>query len=96
MGVDQNTFYFKLANSKDPNQVKPEVRGKSKGIGLENVRRRLELLYPGKYTMEVLDQDDVFLVDISLEIIDDNAFSKNVSKQSTIATFQDMENAKTV
>jgi sensor histidine kinase YesM len=96
MSVDQNNFYFKLANSKDPNQVKTEVKGKSKGIGLENVRRRLELLYPGKYKMEVLDQDDVFLIDISLEIIEDIAFPKNVSEKSKIATFQDVENAKTV
>ena len=96
MGVDQNNFYFKLANSKDPNQVKTEVKGKSKGIGLENVRRRLELLYPGKYKMEVLDQDDVFLIDISLQINEDNAFPKNVSEKSKIATFQDVENAKTV
>jgi hypothetical protein len=72
MGADQTNFYFKLANSKDSKQVKTEVPGKSKGIGLENVRRRLELLYPGKYKMEVLDQDDVFLVDISLEIMEEN------------------------
>jgi sensor histidine kinase YesM len=73
MKVDQNNFYFKLANSKDPKQVKTEVPGKSKGIGLENVRRRLELLYPGKYKMEILDQEDVFLVDILLEIMEENA-----------------------
>jgi sensor histidine kinase YesM len=96
MEVDQHILYFKLANSKDPKQVKTEVRGKSKGIGLENVRRRLELLYPGKYKMEVLDQDDVFLIDITLEIIEEKEFPKNVSEKSTISTIQDKENAKTI
>jgi sensor histidine kinase YesM len=93
--VDQNTFYFKLANSKDPKQIKTEVRGKSKGIGMENVRRRLELLYPGKHTLEVLDQDDVFLVKIELEIIDENAFQKNESEHSAIDRFQDLQKART-
>jgi len=79
--VEQNTLYFKLANSKDPKQVKTEVPGKSKGIGLENVRRRLELLYPGKYKMEVLDQDDVFLVSIELEIIEENAKTVNLKSE---------------
>jgi len=79
--VEQNTLYFKLANSKDPKQVKTEVRGKSNGIGLENVRRRLELLYPGEYKMEVLDQDDVFLVSIELEIIEENAKAVNLKSE---------------
>jgi hypothetical protein len=92
--VDQNIFYFKLANSKDPKEVKQEVKGKLKGIGLENVRRRLELLYPGKYKMNVIDQDDVFLIEIELEVIEEKAFSEKVKEQSALASFQDIENTK--
>ncbi|MFD1469347.1 sensor histidine kinase [Hymenobacter caeli] len=42
----------------------------SNGIGMANTRRRLELLYPGRYTLHVTERtpDDEFLVVLSLSI----------------------------
>lgn len=37
------------------------------GVGLNNVQRRLELLYPGKYTLEMQQEADIF--SIQLEIV---------------------------
>lgn len=39
-----------------------------KGIGLQNVRRRLDLLYPGKHQLEILDNDKTFKVNLNLEL----------------------------
>jgi LytS/YehU family sensor histidine kinase len=39
--------------------------GKS-GIGLQNVRRRLELTYPGKYELAVKDLPDRYYVQLKL------------------------------
>jgi two-component system, LytTR family, sensor kinase len=39
----------------------------SNGIGLENVRRRLSLLYPGQHTLEIIDSD-YFTVDLTLRL----------------------------
>jgi sensor histidine kinase YesM len=39
------------------------------GIGLNNVKRRLELMYPGKYELEILDQEDKFSVRVKLDLL---------------------------
>jgi sensor histidine kinase YesM len=37
------------------------------GIGLENVRRRLELLYPGGHTLEINERDGKYIVQLTIE-----------------------------
>jgi len=38
------------------------------GIGLENVRKRLELIYPGKHKMEIVDKDGKFRVNLRIDL----------------------------
>ncbi len=38
------------------------------GIGIENVRRRLELLYMGKHLLNIKNEEEVFIVDLKLEL----------------------------
>jgi sensor histidine kinase YesM len=40
----------------------------TKGIGLENVHQRLALLYPKKHMFTIMDEDDVFIVDLKIEL----------------------------
>ncbi|MBK5286245.1 MAG: histidine kinase, partial [Bacteroidia bacterium] len=54
-----------VVNSKPENN---NGTGKEKGIGLENVKKRLELLYPGKYTLSIEPQEEKFLVNLSVDI----------------------------
>ncbi len=51
--VEGNLLHFYLNNSKPPDL---ENQVQRKGIGLENVRKRLELLYPGKHTLLILTE----------------------------------------
>jgi len=46
------------------------VYGKSggDGLGLRNVRRRLDLTYPGKYTLDLTKGKDVFTADLKIEL----------------------------
>ncbi|WP_297098361.1 sensor histidine kinase [uncultured Draconibacterium sp.] len=60
------TLEFKIENSKNP--VKPQIESLSKGIGLSNVKKRLELLYPQKYKLEIDDKEATFSVTLSLEL----------------------------
>lgn len=41
------------------------------GIGLKNVTRRLDLLYPGKYRLDIHDNDDLHIVNLKLDLKSD-------------------------
>jgi two-component system, LytTR family, sensor kinase len=43
------------------------IKDNSKGIGLINIRRRLELLYPDKHALEVRQDEDMFYVKLILK-----------------------------
>lgn len=43
-----------------------EVEGHS-GIGLENVRKRVNLLFPGSHTLDIREEGDTFIADIEID-----------------------------
>ncbi|MBC7873596.1 MAG: histidine kinase [Ferruginibacter sp.] len=57
-------FIFSVANSKDLQQT-TEKQG---GIGMSNVKRRLELLYPGKHELKVDETESSFNVQLNLQL----------------------------
>jgi two-component system LytT family sensor kinase len=57
-------LYFKTANSY-PEHCKPDS---FKGVGLSNVRRRLELAYPGRHELNIVQQDQVFSIDLKMQL----------------------------
>lgn len=58
-------FHFVVENSKDNSNVTTEKHG---GIGLQNVKRRLELLYPGKHVLDIQNTTETYKVDFKLKI----------------------------
>lgn len=57
---------FYITNSK--NTVRKQAAIYSKGIGLQNVKKRLELLYPNKYDLAIDEKEATFSVTLSLEL----------------------------
>ncbi len=64
--MEGTVMHMKLINGK-PVQWK-EKPVEHTGIGIKNVRARLELLYPGKHTLTITDDPDVFVVNLQLEL----------------------------
>ena len=56
---------MKLMNGKPTNI---EVVLPRSGTGINNVKKRLELLYKNKYELEINDEPDVFVVNLNLEL----------------------------
>lgn len=66
--IKQDCLYFKLQNSKPQkplNAVKSEYTG---GIGLKNVKRRLEIIYPKRHKLKIHNEPDYFEVDLSIRL----------------------------
>lgn len=59
--IDATSLYFFIRNKKHTNN-----RDASGGIGLSNVKRRLDLLYPRKYSLEIRDEIDTYTCELSL------------------------------
>ena len=64
--AEGNKLRVKLVNSKEAD--KKETNNTYRGIGLENVRRRLELIYPDKHSVEIREEDDYFLLHLSIDL----------------------------
>ncbi|MFA8435118.1 MAG: sensor histidine kinase [Marinifilaceae bacterium] len=65
--TEEKNFSLLVENSKSDTPVK-DHHGYTNGIGLKNVKRRLELLYPNQHTLIVREEKSVFRVDLKLKI----------------------------
>lgn len=65
--VKDRTLNFEVYNSKHAAQPTDPEKNKS-GIGLENVKQRLELLYPGKHELIIKESSADFFVHLRLQM----------------------------
>ncbi|TAF64580.1 MAG: sensor histidine kinase [Cytophagales bacterium] len=59
---------LKVENSKSLTPSKHSEKDYAKGIGLQNVQRRLELLYPQQHDLKIFDEADTFLVVLKINL----------------------------
>ncbi|MBI5857432.1 MAG: sensor histidine kinase [Sphingobacteriales bacterium] len=65
IGYTDHSLNFRIENSKEEDVP---ANGKSGGIGLVNVKRRLELLYPGKHRLDINESGDTYSVNLKIQL----------------------------
>ena len=65
LSIENRMMKMKLVNGKAPGY---EPKKSLSGIGISNVRRRLELLYPEKFSLDIQEDDEVYIVNLKLEL----------------------------
>jgi sensor histidine kinase YesM len=65
ISIKNNQLQMKLLNGKVNN---PAANSTSAGIGIKNVQQRLSLLYPGKHELNITSEEDVFIVNLKLDL----------------------------
>lgn len=61
--LDDNTIRFSVGNSKNGMH-----NGVSSGIGLKNIRRQLELIYPGNHRLAIDDRETFYSVELTIDL----------------------------
>lgn len=64
--VEARDIYFTLENTKE--KVTEEGLQDYKGVGLQNVQRRLALLYPGKHQLTISDTGSMYIINLHLQL----------------------------
>jgi LytS/YehU family sensor histidine kinase len=65
MDVKNRKLHFAISNNYNKEN---RSKDKNSGIGLMNVRNRMNLLYPGKHNLDITDANGIFTVDLNLDL----------------------------
>ena len=77
----KDQLFFKLSNSK-PSLL--NLKKQNRGIGLLNVKKRLQLLYPGKHQLDINETEDTFTVNMQI-LLEENVFGENKTAEANKA-----------
>lgn len=81
IAVKQHSMRCKIVNSKNE-----YVPASENGIGIQNVKKRLEFLYPGKHELKMTSEENFFVVSFLLELKKNRKPDHTVSLTSLAVT----------
>ena len=67
LNYQDDIFELSVENTMDEDNVMPKDKTWG-GIGLENVRRRLELIYKGRHALDISTKDDIYSVLLTIKV----------------------------
>ena len=62
INVLEDKIHFDVSNHK-----MKTMKEKSSGIGLQNTQNRLQLLFPGKHSLQIMENEDIYVVNLIME-----------------------------
>ncbi|GAB4032477.1 sensor histidine kinase [Spirosoma jeollabukense] len=65
LSVQDNVLKFKVINSREENPHNDTYAG---GIGLQNVQKRLQLLYADRHELKIVAEEETFMIALALEL----------------------------
>ena len=77
--VKDHELTMKLINGKPPRTGK-----ETPGIGIFNVRKRLELLYPGAHELQINEEEEMFIVNLKLKLTPEHIMAINKLKHEPV------------
>jgi hypothetical protein len=63
LSVEDGRLYCRVENS-----MPPHAKNRKSGVGMENMRKRLTLLYPGRYTLDIQPSDETYQVTLIIPL----------------------------
>lgn len=63
---ERHVFWFVVENNFDPSNKRSEASG---GLGLKNVKRRLDLIYPKAYNLKTDKTENIYRISLSIQLI---------------------------
>ncbi len=67
--IEEKEIIFRSQNPFSTKQKDKYLQSESSGIGLKNIRERLNIMYPGNHTFEISDKDNIFTVELKIKSI---------------------------
>ena len=61
-------FVFKISNNKPMVNTENEPPSRYGNIGLQNIKKRLDILYPNQHQIKVVSEQDVFIVTLKIKL----------------------------
>ena len=74
--VSDNELHFRCENSKPA--IAP-VKNDVGGLGLKNIRRRLELLYPNRHILSITNNEDQFIITLTIRELNIASYSQTTN-----------------
>ena len=68
VSVEDEMLRFSCRNSKADTPLNSPEGGKKGGVGLENIRRRLNLIYDKQYSLKLKSEPDTYTVELALPL----------------------------
>jgi len=70
VNIDDEELHFFVANPmiQKAQKVSPNLDSADSGIGLENIRKRLALLYPNRHELTILEKESLYIVELKLKL----------------------------